>query len=190
MKISKFILVLFFAVLCLFIQETYALAKHEVAGPVAGKVSSPFGMRKDPFTGKMRFHSGLDFAADQGTPIYALQDGIVTLNEWNGNYGICIILDHYYQDIPQIPRMQTLYGHISKSNVKKGQAVKRGDIIAYVGSTGRSTGPHLHFEVRYNNSYVDPIDYIYKLPGYLDYIAYVRTQNKYTSYNPPRSKYR
>ena len=164
-------------------QGNCAFAKHEVAGPVYGKVSSPFGMRPDPFTGEMRFHSGLDFAADYGEPIYALQDGVVTFSDKNGNYGNCLIIDHYYRDIPQIPRIQTLYGHLAKFNVREGQTVKRGDVIAFVGSTGRSTGPHLHFEVRYNNSYADPVDYIYKLPAYLDYVAYVRSKNRYTSYN-------
>lgn len=185
LKISKIFFVILFLIPCFLNPGNCAFAKHELAGPVYGKISSPFGMRADPYSGKMKFHSGLDFAADYGTPIYAIQDGTVTFSGRKGNYGNCIILDHYYPDVPQIPHLETLYGHISKLLVKNGESVKRGQIIAYVGSTGRSTGPHLHFEVRYNNSYVDPVDYIYKLPSYLDYVVKVRSRNRYTSYKNP-----
>lgn len=170
-------------------QGNCVFAKYDVAAPVYGKVSSGFGMRPDPYSGNMAFHSGMDFAADYGAPIFAIQDGTVIYTGTKGNYGNCVMIDHYYPDVPQIPRLQTLYGHISTILVNSGEAVKRGQIIAYVGSTGRSTGPHLHFEVRYNKSFVDPIDYIYKLPSYLDYVAQVRSGNRYTSYST-NNKYR
>jgi len=172
-------------------QGSFASAKYEVVGPVYGKVSSPFGMRPDPFTGKQAFHSGIDIAADSGTPVYAIQDGQVIFSGTKGGYGNCIIIDHYYPDVPQVPRLQTLYGHNSQLAVKVGDYVKRGQIVSYVGSTGRSIGPHLHFEVRYNSMYVNPMDYLYKLPSYLDYVAFVRSKTKYTSYNTntARSQY-
>jgi len=163
------------------ILSNVASAKYDVVGPVYGKVSSGFGMRTDPFTGKPAFHSGLDIAADMGTPVYAVQDGIVTYSGVKGGYGNCVILDHYYPDVPQIPRLQTLYGHNSQLLVHVGDRVQRGQVIAYVGSTGRSNGPHLHFEVSYNGMYVNPMDYLYKLPSYLDYVAYARSKNRYTS---------
>lgn len=163
------------AILLLFCASpSFADAKHRMVGPVKGKISSPFGLRKDPFTGKWRKHDGIDIAAPYGTPVYAIQEGRVTFSGWKGGYGKCVIIDHYYPDIPKIPRLQTKYGHNSKLVVRKGDYVKRGDLIAYVGSTGRSTGPHLHFEVVYHGKPTNPIDYIKKLPSYLDYVAYVR----------------
>ena len=165
-------------------QGSCVYAKYDVVGPVYGKISSGFGMRPDPFTGKIAFHSGIDIAADTGTPVYAIQDGVVIHSGKKGGYGNCIIIDHYYPDVPQIPRLQTLYGHNSALLVNVGDTVRRGQVIAYVGSTGRSNGPHLHFEVTYNGMYVNPMDYLYKLPSYLDYVAYVRSKNNYTSYNP------
>ena len=140
-------------------------------------------MRPDPFSGKIAFHSGVDIAADTGTPVYAVQDGIVIYSGVKGGYGNCVIIDHYYPDLPQIPRLQTLYGHNSALVVNVGDTVRRGQVISYVGSTGRSNGPHLHFEVTYNKMYVNPMDYLYKLPSYLDYVAYARSKNRYTSYN-------
>jgi len=175
---------MFVLFLWLAIQGNFAYAKYDVVGPVYGKISSGFGMRPDPFTGKQAFHSGLDIAADSGTPVYAIQDGVVIHSGAKGGYGQCVMIDHYYPDVPQIPRLQTLYGHNSTLLVNVGDNVRRGQVIAYVGSTGRSNGPHLHFEVRYNGMYVNPMDYLYKLPSYLDYVAYARSKNRYTSYNP------
>lgn len=184
LRIYQKILIIFVLFLCFAIQGNFASAKYDVVGPVYGRTSSEFGMRPDPFTGKMAFHSGVDIAADMGTPVYAVQDGIVIHSGNKGGYGRCIIIDHFYPDVPQIPRLQTLYGHNSTLLVNVGDNVRRGQVIAYVGSTGRSNGPHLHFEVSYNKMYVNPMDYLYKLPSYLDYVAYARSKNRYTSYKP------
>jgi len=183
LNIYQKIISIFVLFLCIAVQGSFACAKYEVVGPVLGRISSPFGMRPDPFTGKQAFHSGVDIAADSGTPVYAIQDGIVIHSGPKGGYGNCVIIDHYYPDVPQIPRLQTKYGHNSSIVVNVGDTVRRGQVISYVGSTGRSNGPHLHFEVTYNGMYVNPMDYMYKLPSYLDYVAYARSKNRYTSYN-------
>lgn len=146
-------------------------------GPTRGAISSLFGWRSDPFTRKTRFHAGLDIAAKKGTPIYALQEGYVVYVGTKGGYGKVVTIKHQYPDIPELPIIETMYAHNSKALVKEGQYVRRGQAIALVGSTGRSTGPHLHFEVHYNGGYVNPIDYLTKLPKYLNYVAYKR--NKY-----------
>ncbi len=184
-KFQKIVLILF--ALILWVSPCPALKKHKMAGPVQGKISSPFGSRVDPFTSKWRFHSGIDIAAPANAPIYAVQEGKVIFSGWKGAYGRCIIIEHNYPDIPKIPHIITKYAHNSKNIVKKGSYVKRGDIIGYIGSTGRSTGPHLHFEVIYKGKAINPIEYIKKLPGYLDYVAYVRKKRKYTSYLPERN---
>lgn len=166
------------AILLLFcVSPSYAKTKHKMVGPVKGKISAHFGMRTDPFTGKWTMHDGIDIAASAGTPVYAIQEGKVIFSGVKGGYGNCIIIDHYYPDIPKIPRLQTKYGHNSKLLVREGDYVRRGDMIAFVGSTGRSTGPHLHFEVIYKGRVIDPIDYIKKLPSYLDYVVYVRQKD-------------
>lgn len=183
LRIKHKFLIIFSLFLWLLIQGNFACAKFDVVGPVYGKISSEFGMRPDPFTGKQAFHSGIDIAADSGTPVYAIQDGTVIYSGVKGGYGNCVMIDHYYPDVPQIPRLQTLYGHNSTLLVNVGDTVKRGQVVAYVGSTGRSKGPHLHFEVRYNDMYVNPMDYLYKLPSYLDYVVFARSKNRYTSYN-------
>lgn len=110
-----------------------------------GYVSSPFGGRRN--------HKGVDIAAPKGTAIYAAEDGVVTLSRWYTTYGNCIIIDHGNG-------IRTLYGHASKLVVKQGQKVKKGDLIALVGSTGRSTGNHCHFEIQRNGSRINPISYI------------------------------
>jgi murein DD-endopeptidase MepM/ murein hydrolase activator NlpD len=190
LNIFRKILIILSLFLCFSAQGNYASAKYDVVGPAFGKISSGFGIRPDPFTGKPAFHSGIDIAANMGTPIYAIQDGVVIHSGSKGGYGTCVMIDHYYPDVPQIPRLQTLYGHNSTNLVNVGDTVKRGQVIAYVGSTGRSNGPHLHFEVRYNKMYVNPIDYLYKLPSYLDYVAVVRAKNRYTSFNGNGSRTR
>lgn len=121
--------------------------------PVKGRLTSGFGWRKDPYHGNKRFHSGIDIGASSGTPIYVPQDGVVTWSGWYKGYGKLVSVFHP-------PNLYTLYGHTSKTLVKRGQQVKAGTPIALVGSTGRSTGPHLHFEVRQNNGYVDPTMYL------------------------------
>ncbi|QID19790.1 M23 family metallopeptidase [Nitrogeniibacter mangrovi] len=115
--------------------------------------SSGFGNRYDPFTGKRAFHSGLDFAAPIGTPIYASAGGKVIKAGWNHDYGYKIEIDHGNGLVSR-------YAHTSKMYVKPGDIVKPGQHIADVGSTGRSTGPHLHFEILENGQFVNPAHYL------------------------------
>ncbi len=118
-----------------------------------GWISSQYGNRWHKVLGGYRFHAGIDYAANSGTPIRAAEDGTVILAGSNGGYGNCVILDHG-------GGISTLYGHCSKLACKKGQEVLKGDVIAYVGSTGISTGPHLHFEVRIDGSTDDPLKWL------------------------------
>jgi len=115
--------------------------------------SSSYGWRIDPFTGGKAFHEGLDFSADIGTPIRAAADGIVTLAEVSGGYGNLVRIDHG-------SGLETRYGHASKLLVKAGDRVVKGQEIALVGNTGRSTGPHLHYEIRLNGNALDPRQYL------------------------------
>ena len=130
-----------------------ALSKGEFAKiPVnATRVSSPYGTRFHPILKTYRMHSGIDYAAPTGTPIMAPADGVVSFAGVKGGYGNAIMLNHR-------KGMETLYGHMSAfvSGVSAGKSVKAGDVIGFVGSTGRSTGPHLHYEVRINGQIVDP----------------------------------
>jgi len=117
-------------------------------------ISSPYGKRIDPFTGRISMHDGIDFAARIGTPIYATADGKVKYARYIGGYGYTIKINHGFG-------YSTIFGHMSKMKSKKGQNVKRGDLIGYVGNTGRSTGPHLHYEIRYNKRSVNPSKYMW-----------------------------
>ncbi|MED1642796.1 peptidoglycan DD-metalloendopeptidase family protein [Brevibacillus agri] len=119
------------------------------------RITSPFGLRKDPFTGKSSGHNGLDMAAPKGTDIYAAEDGVVTIANYMSGYGNAIVIKHDDE-------ISTLYAHIREGGimVKSGQEVKRGQKIAEVGSTGRSTGNHLHFTVYKNEQAVDPNGYL------------------------------
>jgi murein DD-endopeptidase MepM/ murein hydrolase activator NlpD len=119
--------------------------------PVASYVyvSSRFGLRIHPITGVQKTHTGMDIASNQGTAVYASDGGTVTLAGWNGGYGNCIMIDHGNGYV-------TLYGHLSAINVSQGQTVSQGETIGAVGSTGNSTGPHLHFEVLQNGTRIDP----------------------------------
>ena len=117
---------------------------------VDGRVTSRFGMRSDPFHGKQRHHKGLDIAAPVGTPIHPIREGTVVSAGKRGGYGNVIVVEHG-------DGTTSLYAHCEELKAKKGQRVGRGDIIATVGSTGRSTGPHLHLEVHKNGSAVDPM---------------------------------
>ena len=118
-----------------------------------GYNSSSYGWRTDPFTGQMAFHEGLDFTAEKGTPIYAAAGGIVSEAEATPDYGNIIKLDHG-------SGLETRYAHISRMLVKPGDRVEKGQLIAEVGNTGRSTGAHLHFEVRLNGVALDPRKYL------------------------------
>ncbi|WP_379135550.1 murein hydrolase activator EnvC family protein [Paenibacillus sp. sgz500958] len=137
--------------------SSYAGGNGPLLLPVgSARISSPFGPRTHPVTGeKGKVHTGTDFAVPQGTSIHAADSGTVLVAEWWSGYGYCVIIDHG-------GGMWTLYGHIREGGlkVKAGDSVKRGEIIAESGSTGRSTGPHLHFEVRIDGKAVDPMPYL------------------------------
>lgn len=120
--------------------------------PVKGWVTSRFGYRESPFTSRREFHRGLDIATRAGTPIIATADGLVTFADKKGLMGNMVTIEHGFG-------MVTRYGHIQEILTKKGDRVKRGDTIALVGSTGRSTGPHVHYEVRINGVNVNPTNY-------------------------------
>ena len=108
--------------------------------PVSGRITSPFGKRKDPFSGETMFHSGVDISSSLGLPIRATADGIVSLSGWTKDSGYVVVIEHGRG-------YTTLYAHNKSNKVKVGTRVKRGDVIANVGSTGKSTGPHVHYEV-------------------------------------------
>jgi murein DD-endopeptidase MepM/ murein hydrolase activator NlpD len=119
------------------------------------RMASGFGWRTDPFTKARRRHKGMDFSAPTGTPIFATSDGRITRADGrSAGYGKHIRIDHGYGYL-------TLYAHLSDYNVRRGQRVKRGDVIGYVGNTGRSVAPHLHYEVRKDGVAVDPINFYY-----------------------------
>lgn len=122
--------------------------------PVEGvRLSSGYGMRTHPVLGGRRAHKGIDLAAPTGTPIRATADGTVNMADWNGGYGLYVELNHGGD-------LETRYGHMSRIAVAPGQQVRKGDVIGYVGSTGRSTGPHLHYEVRVAGQSVNPMLYM------------------------------
>lgn len=117
------------------------------------RMTSGFGMRNHPVRGGRRAHKGVDLAAPTGTPVYATADGIVDLARWGRGYGLYIKLDHGAD-------LETRYAHLSRLAVAPGDRVEKGEVIGYVGSTGWSTGPHLHYEVRVNGVAVNPIHYM------------------------------
>ena len=122
--------------------------------PVRGYLSAGFGNRIDPFTGLKDFHSGIDISTPRGTPVAAPAEGtVVACNARAGAYGNAIIIDHGYGVV-------TRYGHLDAFNVKPGQRIRRGDVIGFVGSTGRSSGPHLHYEVWVHDQAQNPIQFI------------------------------
>ena len=118
--------------------------------PVTGWLSSSYGVRRDPFNGSADFHPGLDISADYGEPVHATADGIVTTAGANGNYGNLVVVEHGYG-------ITTRYGHLSRFAAVTGQQVRRGDIVGYVGSTGRSTSAHLHYEILMNGQLTNPL---------------------------------
>ena len=125
-------------------------------------LTSDFGMRTHPVLGGRRRHSGIDLAAPTGTPIYATADGIIGRADWFSSYGLYISIDHGAS-------METRYAHLSRLAVAAGDNVKKGELIGYVGSTGRSTGPHLHYEVRVDGVAVNPIPYMVESEAQLAY---------------------
>ena len=118
--------------------------------PTHGWLSSSTGNRADPFTGEKDYHPGLDISADKGDPVYSTADGKVVSAAAAGNYGNLVVIDHGYG-------IETRYGHLSAFKVKAGQQVRRGDLLGLVGSTGRATGAHLHYEVRANGRILNPL---------------------------------
>jgi murein DD-endopeptidase MepM/ murein hydrolase activator NlpD len=129
------------------------LAGTPAIRPTDGWVTSRFGYRKSPFTGRRELHKGLDISNRKGTPILATADGVVTSAAKKGLYGLTMVIDHGHG-------LSTRYAHLNKMLKKRGERVKRGDVIAQMGSSGRSTGPHLHYEVRLNGVPVNPTKYI------------------------------
>lgn len=117
--------------------------------PVAGRITSNFGMRRHPILGYQRMHAGMDFGAPHGAPIYAVTDGVVSFAGYNGGYGRFVKINH-------AEGLGSGYGHMSRIAVRNGQRVRRGQVIGYVGSTGLSTGPHLHYELYRNGRAIDP----------------------------------
>lgn len=118
------------------------------------QMASGYGYRRDPVYGTTKFHEGMDFSAPIGTPVYATGNGRVISAGWNSGYGNLIEIDHGYGYV-------TRYAHLSKINVKPGQSVGRGDLIGEVGNTGKSTGPHLHYEVRLKGEPQNPVNYYF-----------------------------
>lgn len=121
--------------------------------PVDGRITSPYGRRDHPKSGDDEFHSGVDIAADLDTPVKATADGIVSFSGWSGGSGNLVVIEHGF-------KFSTFYAHNKTVSVKVGQKVKRGDIISYVGSTGHSTGPHVHYEVWHEGRSVNPVRYL------------------------------
>lgn len=121
--------------------------------PARGWISSGYKHRIDPFTKKRTFHAGIDISSPEGTPVLAPADGVVAKKGYEGGFGNMLVINHGNG-------IKTRYGHLYKFNVSKGQRVKRGEIIAYVGSTGRSTASHLHYEVHKEDRTVNPMKYI------------------------------
>jgi murein DD-endopeptidase MepM/ murein hydrolase activator NlpD len=134
---------------------TQSLAAVPLQKPVEGEIemSSPFGMRMDPFLGGPAIHTGVDLRGDLGEPARVTANGTVSIASWKGGYGNMVEVDHHNG-------FSTRYGHLSKIEVKVGQSVRTGDVIGLIGSTGRSTGPHLHYETRVNDTAVDPVKFL------------------------------
>jgi murein DD-endopeptidase MepM/ murein hydrolase activator NlpD len=129
------------------------LASKPSIWPVKGWLSSSFGYRRSPFTGVKEFHKGIDVSTRAGSPIVASADGVVSFTGWDGGYGRVVLIKHGHG-------FETRYAHLKKSIVKKGQRVKRGETIGLVGTSGKTTGPHLHYEVHLNGVAVNPIRYV------------------------------
>ncbi len=121
--------------------------------PAEGRITSRFGNRRDPFNWSTRFHSGIDIAAPLNTPIYAAADGTVVMARNNGGYGLTVVIDHG-------STYETLYAHLNRIDVEVGDKVKKGDTIGGMGTTGRSTGVHLHYEIKRDGEHIDPYLYM------------------------------
>lgn len=133
--------------------ESYTQGSGVMSWPCNGVITSPYGYRVHPIFGTTIYHSGMDIGVDYGTPIHAADSGTVIYSGWISGYGNAVIIDHG-------GGVQTLYGHNQSLNVSEGESVSKGSVIAYAGSTGNSTGPHCHFEVRVNGEPADPMAYL------------------------------
>ncbi len=131
-----------------------AIQNVPVGLPHTGEHKSFFGYRANPFSGRgSEFHKGLDIKGDIGDPVKCTAAGTVIAADYDGGYGKCVVIDHKNG-------LSSRFGHLSDYNVKQGDIVKAGDVIGFIGSTGRSTGPHLHYEIRYNNEFLNPQDFL------------------------------
>jgi murein DD-endopeptidase MepM/ murein hydrolase activator NlpD len=130
-------------------QESLAAATPSI-WPAHGWLTGTFGGRPDPITGEAGYHTGLDISTPKGQPVYATADGTVRSASYSGDYGNFLVLEHNFG-------LTTRYGHLSRFNVKPGAFVRRGDVVGFVGSTGRSTGAHLHYEILVNNKLINPL---------------------------------
>ncbi|MGH9391968.1 MAG: M23 family metallopeptidase, partial [Vicinamibacteria bacterium] len=134
-------------------QNKLMLASTPSIWPVRGYFSSSFGIRNDPFTGEREMHYGIDVSTVTGRPVVATADGIVLYASRRGTYGNIVVIDHKFG-------VMTRYAHLSGFNTRAGKQVKRGDVVGFVGTTGRSRAPHLHYEVWVQDRPVAPLDYI------------------------------
>ncbi len=136
------------------IDELFNTMKNLPVGtPLKGKINSEFGYRKDPFKSRFGFHSGIDIDANYGDPVVATADGVVKKSGWQSSYGKTVVIKHK-------DGFETIYGHLSKITVEEGQKVKVGEVIGKAGSTGRSTGTHLHYEVIRDGKRVNPTNFL------------------------------
>ncbi len=133
--------------------DNWVQGTGQLGWPVSGEITSPYGYRVHPIWGTTIYHSGIDIGVDEGTPVHAADSGVVVWSGWMGGYGYAVVIDHGNG-------LSTLYGHNSELAVDEGQSVAKGQVISYAGSTGNSTGPHVHFEVRVNGDPVDPMGYL------------------------------
>ena len=133
--------------------DNWVQGTGQLGWPVSGEITSPYGYRVHPIWGTTIYHSGIDIGVDEGTPVHAADGGVVVWSGWMGGYGYAVVIDHGNG-------ISTLYGHNSELAVDEGQSVAKGQVISYAGSTGNSTGPHVHFEVRVNGDPVDPMGYL------------------------------
>lgn len=132
---------------------TWVQGSGQLGWPASGEITSPFGYRTHPIWGTTIYHAGIDIGVDEGVPVHAADGGTVVWSGWMGGYGYAVVIDHGNG-------LSTLYGHNSELVVSEGETVGKGQVIAYAGSTGNSTGPHVHFEVRVNGDPVDPMGYL------------------------------
>lgn len=160
----------------LYQQKSLMWAARPAIQPISNKtlthLHATFGERLHPLLGYVRDHKGLDFTADVGTPVYATGDGVVKIAYFSGSFGNVIFVDHGYG-------YETRYAHLSRFNVKKGQKIKRGDVIGFVGNTGLSGGPHLHYEVLYNGLQINPINFFQRDLSNKEYEKLVEEASKY-----------